>query len=72
MANDNKILLIPRHTVQDGDVIVLTAPGGISEKTARMIRKTFKQAFPRNKALVLGDGLQLGVVSLIKKQPIHR
>ena len=48
---------------QPGDIIVLTAPGGVSDEVATMLQAHIERIFPTLKAIVLGDGLKVdGVI----------
>jgi hypothetical protein len=44
---------------QAGDIIVLTAPGPISQDTATRLRKCWDATFPTLQAMVMGDGLRV-------------
>jgi hypothetical protein len=47
---------------EPGDVLVLTAPGHISDETATQLKRHAETAFPGYKFMVLGDGLKLSVL----------
>ena len=49
--------------LKPGDVLVLKCPGKVSYDTAEKLRDMIETQFPGHKALVLDDGLELGVIS---------
>lgn len=44
------------------DIIVLEAPGFISDETAKRIKEYAEKCFPDHKVMVLGDGLRVKVL----------
>ena len=57
-----KLKLLP------GDILVFSAPGMISLATAARIKKQAKVFAPKNKIIVLGDGLKVGKITRAKKK----
>lgn len=45
-----------------GDMIVVTSPSGVDNKTIKRIMGTLLTAFPKNRVCVMGDGLSVSVL----------
>ena len=58
---------VQRLVLQEGDIVVLKIPGPISEDWANRLREEMESQLPGHKVLVLGDGLEIGV--LTKQDP---
>jgi hypothetical protein len=50
------------------DILVFSAPRMISLETAERIKKQAKAFAPKNKIIVLGDGLKVGKITKAKKK----
>lgn len=48
--------------IKDGDVIILRTDGYISDEAAARMRDYLSTIFPKNKSVVLGDGLNVGIM----------
>lgn len=48
--------------LRKSDILVITAPGEVSEEAATRLKGFFSENIPGNKALVLGSGMTLSVV----------
>lgn len=56
-------LQMSRLLLQPGDIVVLTVPGHISKDNAVRLKEMLEARLPGNKAIVLGDGLEMKILS---------
>lgn len=52
----------PLAVTSQNDVIVLQAPGHITDDQVKRLESKLAELFPHNKCLVIGDGLCLSVI----------
>lgn len=65
---ERQLLDLERLRLEAGDIVVLRAPGRISEDTAKRLRDFWEGKFPEHKCVVLGDGISLSAVALAQLQ----
>lgn len=58
-----EITRIPAVSLKPKDVIVISAPGCISEETARRLQEYAQKIWPDHTVVAMGDGLTVKIVS---------
>jgi hypothetical protein len=54
---------VQRLELKPDDILVLKVPCTLQEDTAKRLRTAMEETFPGYKVIVLGDGLDLSVIS---------
>lgn len=57
-----KVRNLKRVTYQPGDLFVLTCPHYIDPTTAQRLKTELRKWLPGKKIIVLGDGIEIGVL----------
>lgn len=55
---------VQRLQLKDGDVLVLSVEGNITDDTEKRLVDTFNSKFPGVKAIVLREGMRIGLLNI--------